>query len=73
MLFRSPMGQSRVSWVDDQSGPGNQLWRNLGNWRFKNVTESTGTSAGHRSCFAAVWLDANDDGRPDIAVSDEFG
>jgi len=68
-----PMGRSRVSWVDDQTGPGNQLWRNLGNWRFKNVTEAAGASAGHRSCFAAVWLDANSDGRPDIAASDEFG
>jgi hypothetical protein len=68
-----PVGQSRVSWVDDQTGPGNLLWKNLGNWRFRNVTEATNASAGHRSCFAAVWLDANCDGRPDIAASDEFG
>jgi hypothetical protein len=68
-----PVGRSRVSWVDDQSGPGNQLWKNLGNWRFRNVTETANASAGHRSCFAAVWLDANSDGRPDIAASDEFG
>jgi hypothetical protein len=68
-----PMGKSRVSWVDDQTGPGNQLWRNMGNWRFRNVTAATNTSAGHRSCFAAAWLDANSDGLPDVAVSDEFG
>jgi hypothetical protein len=70
---RGPAGQSRVSWVDDQSGPGNQLWRNLGNWQFRNVTATTNSSAGHKSCFAAVWLDANGDGWPDLAVADEFG
>lgn len=68
-----PAGHSRVSWVDDQSGPGNQLWRNIGGWQFRNVTSSTNASAGHRSCFSAVWLDANGDGRPDLAVADEFG
>lgn len=68
-----PAGRSRVSWVDDQSGPGNQLWRNIGGWQFRNVTTITNTSAGHRSCFSAVWLDANNDGRPDLAVADEFG
>ena len=68
-----PIGRSRISWVDDQTGPGNELWRNMGNWRFRNVTGATNASAGHRSCFAGVWLDANLDGLPDLAVSDEFG
>lgn len=68
-----PIGRSRISWVDDQTGPGNELWRNMGNWRFRNVTGAANASAGHRSCFAGVWLDANLDGLPDLAVSDEFG
>jgi hypothetical protein len=70
---RGPAGQSRVSWVDDQSGPGNQLWRNVGGWQFRNVTSYANASAGFRSSFSAVWLDANGDGRPDLAVADEFG
>jgi hypothetical protein len=68
-----PFGKSRASWINDQTGPGNQLWRNLGDWKFEEVTELLSASAGRRSSFASVWLDANSDGRPDLAVADEFG
>lgn len=64
------------SWLSGTSGEpdrGNQLWRNLGNWRFEDVTARTGVAAGNRSAFAAVWLDANNDGRPDLYVINEFG
>jgi hypothetical protein len=63
------------SWLGGKSGDtmGNQLWRNRGNWRFEDVTESTGTSGNLRSTFSAVWLDANNDGWPDLYVINEFG
>jgi hypothetical protein len=66
---------SSASWLDGKSGSptGNQLWRNLGDWQFRDVTESSGTSGGNRSVFTAVWLDADDDNWPDIYVPNEFG
>ncbi len=61
------------SWIDGPGGPGNQLWRNLGNWKFEDVTKQANASAGHLSCFTAAWLDANNDGWPDIYCINEFG
>jgi hypothetical protein len=63
------------SWVSGRGGGslGNRLWRNLGDWRFQDVTRKSGTSAGKRSCFSAVWLDADNDGWPDLYVINEFG
>jgi hypothetical protein len=63
------------SWIDGKSGDpqGNQLWHNKGNWHFENVTATSGTSGGSRSTFSAAWLDANNDGRPDLFVINEFG
>jgi hypothetical protein len=65
----------RESWLDGKSGSetGNQLWRNLGNWQFEDVTAKSNTGGGSRSVFSAVWLDANDDGWPDLYVPNEFG
>ncbi len=47
--------------------------KNLGNWQFADVTESSGASGGNRSTFTAVWLDADEDGWPDLYVINEFG
>jgi hypothetical protein len=64
---------ARTSWVDDHSGLPNQLFRNLGSFRFADVTDSAGASAGRRSTFTSVWLDADDDGWPDVYVINELG
>jgi hypothetical protein len=63
------------SWLDGKSGDikGNQLWRNLGDWKFKDVTKESNTAGGERSVFSAVWFDANNDGKPDVYVPNEFG
>jgi hypothetical protein len=37
------------------------------------VTESSGAGGGNRSSFTAAWLDANNDGWPDLYVINEFG
>jgi hypothetical protein len=63
----------KLSYFDYEIAPGNQLWQNLGDWQFRNVTEETGTSGERRSCYAACWMDANDDGFPDVFIADEFG
>jgi hypothetical protein len=63
------------TWIEGKSGraEGNELWRNKGNWQFENVTAASGADGGHRSCFSAVWFDANNDGWPDLYVPNEFG
>jgi len=73
-LTQPGIGKSE-SWLDGKSGRenGNQLWRNLGNWQFEDVTAKSNTDGGSRSVFSAVWFDANDDGWPDLYVPNEFG
>jgi hypothetical protein len=63
----------RTSWIDDDSGEPNKLYRNLGSFQFEDVTKSAGAAAGSRSTFTSVWLDADDDGWPDIYVINELG
>ncbi|MCI0683369.1 MAG: FG-GAP-like repeat-containing protein [Gemmataceae bacterium] len=75
-LYVTRVGQpGSKSWLDDKSGDarGNYLFRNLGDWQFENVTQAAGASGNRRSTFAAAWLDANDDGWPDLHVINEFG
>jgi hypothetical protein len=63
------------SWIDGKSGSkaGNILWRNEGDWQFKDVTAESGTDGDERSVFSAVWFDADNDGWPDLYVINEFG
>ncbi len=76
-IYVTRPGESKIdSWLTGKSGDpnkGNQLWRNKGHFRFENVTAQSGTAAGNRSTFTAVWLDANNDGWPDLYVINEFG
>jgi HEAT repeat protein len=68
----SPGGQS---WLEGRSGDpkGNYLFRNLGDWQFKDVTKISRAGSRGRSTFSAAWLDANNDGWPDLHVINEFG
>jgi hypothetical protein len=63
------------SWLDPHSDDphGNYLLRNRGNWVFEDVTLAAGASGNRRSTFTAAWLDANNDGWPDLHVINEFG
>jgi hypothetical protein len=74
-VFQNGKGETD-SWLEGKCGsdhPGNRLWRNKGNWQFEDVTAKSGTDGGSRSTFTAVWLDANNDGWPDLFVPSEFG
>jgi hypothetical protein len=68
-------GRAADSWIEGRNGgsSGNYLWRNLGNWRFQDVTAESNASGDRRATFSAVWLDADNDGWPDLYVPNEFG
>jgi hypothetical protein len=63
-----------MSWLESRAnGQGNRLFRNLGDWKFEDVTKKSGTRGDSRSTFTAAWLDADDDGWPDLHVPNELG
>jgi hypothetical protein len=72
--FHTGIGKAD-SWLDGKAGTtkGNQLFRNKGNWQFEDVTARAGVDGGDRSTFTALWLDANNNGKPDLYVPNEFG
>jgi hypothetical protein len=75
-LYLTCLTPSRAnSWLNGK-GDGkdrNYLLRNRGNWQFDEVAVPAGATGGDRSSFTAVWLDANNDGWPDLHVINEFG
>jgi hypothetical protein len=48
---------------------GNELWRNLGNGRFENITDKAGVALGDRVGAAASFADFDNDGDPDLFVT----
>jgi len=48
---------------------GNELWKNLGNGRFQNITEQAGVGLNGRISVGASFADVNNTGRPDLFVT----
>jgi hypothetical protein len=48
---------------------GNQLWRNLGNGRFENITESAGVGVPGKVSVSASFADIDNDGDQDLYVT----
>jgi FG-GAP-like repeat len=73
-LYVTRSGQLKASsWVDGKGVGGGQLWRNTGKGLiFEEVTAKSGASAGQRSVFSAVCLDADNDGWPDLFATCGF-
>ena len=47
----------------------NQLWRNLGDGRFENITQAAGVGLDERVSVAASFADTDNDGDPDLFVT----
>lgn len=48
---------------------GNELWRNLGDGRFENITDSAGVAIAERISVGASFADTDNDGDPDLFVT----
>ena len=48
---------------------GNELWRNLGQGRFEDMTEVAGVGLKGRVCVSAAFADTDNDGDPDLYVT----
>ena len=77
ILFQASPGQhvsQKAPWVgDNEAGAENQLWRNVGRGRFRNVTHESGASGGRRNTFAASWFFCDADRFPDLYIANDFG
>ena len=47
---------------------GNRLYRNLGRWRFADVTDKAGVGGAGRWCTGATFVDLDNDGKLDLCV-----
>ena len=62
------------SYVDARDGLGNVLLRNLGDFRFEDVTAAAGLEEGaERWSYAAAWADYDRDGDLDLFVANDYG
>jgi hypothetical protein len=48
---------------------GNELWRNLGNGKFENITARAGVAMTEKVCVGASFADVDNDGLPDLFVT----
>ncbi len=59
---------------DANNGPANFMYRNLGELQFEDVTDAVGLGQNNqRFSFAGSWADFDEDGDPDLYVSNDFG
>ncbi len=63
-----------IPYHDAKNGEPNRLYRNLGDWKFKDVTANVGLADNNsRFSLAATWEDFDNDGDQDLYVANDFG
>ena len=78
-LFLGPSGpppppeQRKVRWLDDHSSNDSVLLRNLGGFRFADVTVAAGIAGEHIDTSSATWLDLEPDGDADLFLGNHMG
>ena len=64
----------RFVYHDAENGAANALFRNEGEFSFRDVTRATGLDQNNRRwSFAASWEDFDDDGDQDLYVANDYG
>lgn len=74
--YFSPEEESKlpVPYHDANNGTPNIMLRNDGGWKFRDITEEVGLNVNNkRFSFASSWEDYDNDGDPDLYVSNDFG
>lgn len=63
----------RAGWVgDDEAGAPNNLWKNLGDGKFQDVTKQANAGGGNRTTFTTSWFYYDDDRYPDLYIANDF-
>ena len=63
-----------IPYHDANNGGENALLRNVGNWKFENVTQQVGLDQHNsRFSYAGTWDDYDRDGDMDLYVANDFG
>jgi hypothetical protein len=63
-----------IPYHDANNGGPNKLLRNLGKWKFQDVTQELGLEQNNRRfSYACSWEDYDLDGDPDLYVANDFG
>jgi len=62
-------GDGRLDFYFVNQMGGNQLWRNLGQGRFENITDAAGVGLNEKISVAASFGDIDNDGLPDLFVT----
>jgi hypothetical protein len=63
-----------IPFNDANNGEANALLKNLGNFRFQNVTKKVGLDQNNtRYSYAAAWEDYDNDGDLDLYVANDYG
>lgn len=60
-------GRTDLYFVNQRGG--NELWRNVGNGKFANITAAAGVSMNGLICAGASFADVDNDGLPDLFVT----
>lgn len=60
-------------WIGDQTSKEGVLLRNIGNWKFRDVTTTAGLTGEKIDTFAVVWLDQEPDGDADLFLANHMG
>ena len=59
---------------DANNGPANVCFRNLGDWKYTDVTDAVGLGQNNQKfSYAAAWEDYDNDGDLDLYVANDFG
>ena len=70
---KAPRKEQQARWIGDRTSPEGLLLRNQGNWKFQDVSAAAGLSGENIDTLAAVWLDLEPDGDPDLFLANHMG